>query len=114
MNTEPSVFTRIINREIPSEILFESENVIVIKTITPHAPVHVMAIPKKPYRDLTELLVAGEKDLLWELFEAILEVARNSGIAETGYKVSMNTGENAGQSVFHLHIHLLGGKRLQE
>lgn len=112
---DTSVFTRIINREIPSEILYENEDLIVINNIHPQAPVHWLIIPKNPVPTLHDLLQNEKnKDLLWELFVAVGKMAEKAGIAKDGYRVCINVGENGGQTVFHLHIHLLGGAKLAE
>lgn len=111
----PSIFTRIIDRELPAEILYESDRVIVIRNINPQAPVHVLAIPKQPVRDIEELLEQPDgKDTLFELFTALRDVAATEGLAERGYRIRINRGEEAGQTVFHLHLHLLGGTKLSE
>ena len=112
---ESSVFTRIINRELPAEILFENERIIVIRNIAPHAPVHLLGITKRPYVSLHELLQdPNGQELLWELMHELSNLAVSEGVADSGYKLTSNVGENGGQSVPHLHVHLLGGKKLQE
>lgn len=103
---EPSVFERIIAREIPADILFESDRVIAIRDINPQAPVHLLVIPKTAeYRNVTEL-GAGDPELLAEV------VATAGRLAEehTGgqYRLVFNQGERAGQTVFHVHAHVLG------
>jgi histidine triad (HIT) family protein len=115
MNTEPSIFTRIINREVPADIVFENERLIVITNIKPHAPVHLLGITKQPFLSLNELLASeSNKDLLWELFSTLRQLAVERGIEKSGYKLVSNCGLDAGQSVFHLHVHLLGGAKLQD
>lgn len=113
--SEKSVFSKIIDREIPSEIVFENDQVIIIKDINPDAPVHLLGITKKPYQNLDELLnTTGDgKDLLWELFTALARVAKELGLDRTGYRFVANNGPDAHQIVNHLHIHLLGGGPLQ-
>ena len=113
MNTEPTVFSKIINREIPATFLYESDRVIVIENIHPAAPVHILGITKQPFFNLDELLQdADNKETLWELFAALRTVAADKGITESGYKLVSNCGPDANQAVPHLHVHLLGGKRL--
>lgn len=104
---EPSVFTRIINREIPAEILHESERVIAIRDIAPKAPVHLLVIPKDPrYRDVTEL-AAGDPGLLQEMVQVAHELAREH--ADGDFRLVFNTGVGGGQTVFHVHAHVLAG-----
>lgn len=112
---EPSVFTKIINRELESEIVFETERIIVIKNIDPQAPVHLLGITKKPYQSIDALLQGkNEQELLWELFTCLSNLAHEFGIAEAGYRLVTNIGKDGGQSVPHLHVHLLGGAPLDE
>jgi len=107
-NTEPSVFTRIVAREVPAEIVFESDTVIAIKDIAPKAPVHLLVIPKtQQYRNVAEL-AAGDPALLAD----VVGVAQSLADEHTGseYRLVFNTGESAGQTVFHVHAHVLGGQ----
>ena len=112
--TPESIFTRIINREVSAEIVFENERIIVIKDIKPDAPVHLLGITKHPYLNIDELVTeAGDKrDLLWELFTTLGKIAGGMGIKRSGYRLISNNGEDAHQLVPHLHVHLLGGERL--
>lgn len=104
---QPSVFTRIINREIPAEIVFESERVIGIRDIKPQAPVHLLVIPKDAgYRDIGEL-AAGDPQLLAELVAAAEQLAEEH--ADGQYRLIFNSGPEAGQTVFHVHGHVLAG-----
>lgn len=116
--SEPTLFTKIINREIPSEIVFENERIIVIKDIKPAAPVHLLGITKQPFQSLDALIQAGEKhkDLLWELMTVLSNLAHELGLTKEGkgYKLVANCGPEAGQTVFHLHVHLVGGRQLGE
>ncbi len=105
--SEPSVFTRILNREIPAEIVAETDRVFAIQDIAPQAPVHLLVIPKTAqYRDVTEL-AAADPALLAEL----VEVAKGLADERCGgqFRLIFNTGANAGQTVFHVHAHVLGG-----
>jgi histidine triad (HIT) family protein len=112
--SEKSIFSKIIDREIPADIVFESERIIVIKDINPDAPVHLLGITKKPYQNVHELLKDGNQaDLLWELMSTLAQVAEEQGIAESGYRLITNSGKDAHQIVPHLHVHLVGGARLQ-
>ncbi|MCC2631538.1 MAG: histidine triad nucleotide-binding protein [Patescibacteria group bacterium] len=110
---EPSVFTKIINRELPADIVFEDERIIVIKNIHPQAPVHLLGITKHPFVQIHELLSdEANKNILWELFSRLGTIATELGIDKSGYKLVTNCGEDGGQSVPHLHVHLLGGGKL--
>ena len=107
----PSIFSKIVAREIPAEIIAEGEDWLAFKDIHPKAPVHVLIIPKKEIRGIQS---AGEtdKEILGNLMLAVGQVAQNLGLAESGYRVMINQGRDGGQEVDHLHLHLLGGKKL--
>ena len=110
-----TVFEKIAARELPATILYESDQVMVIENIDPKAPVHVLAFTKQPFVSVDELMENQENQpILWELFAALHQVAGEKGIRESGYKLVANCGPDASQSVPHLHIHLLGGTRLQD
>lgn len=108
MSTDaPSVFTRIANREIPAEFVFESERVVGIRDINPQAPVHLLVFPKDGrYADVAEL-AAGDPGLLAELVAAAKRLADEHAGGE--FRLIFNTGPRAGQTVFHVHGHVLGG-----
>jgi histidine triad (HIT) family protein len=106
-----TIFTKIINREIPSEIVYENEKVLAFKDINPAVPVHILIIPKKEIPTVNDITPA-DKELIGELYLAAAEIAKNLGIAEEGYRIIANCNKNGGQEVFHLHLHLLGGKKL--
>jgi len=104
---EPSVFSRIIAREIPAEVLFESDSVIALRDIAPQAPVHLLVVPKtEQYRNVSEL-AAGDPTLLAEVVATAQKLADVHCGGE--YRLVFNTGESAGQTVFHVHAHVLGG-----
>ena len=106
-----SVFTKIINRELKATIVYEDEDIIAFVPLRLQAPVHLLIVPKKEIYTINE---ATEEDtyLLGKLFLVAKKLAAEKGISETGYRLSMNINEDAGQSVFHLHMHLLGGEKL--
>ncbi len=106
-----SVFTKIINREIPATIVYEDEDIIAFVPLRLQAPVHLLIVPKKEIHTINEVT---EEDtlILGKLFLVAKKLAKEQGISETGYRLVMNINEDAGQSVFHLHMHLLGGKEL--
>jgi histidine triad (HIT) family protein len=106
---EMSLFKKIIDREIPADIVYEDELCLAFRDINPQAPVHVLLIPK---RVLASLKQAGPEDhsLLGHLLLKAAEVARGQGLAEKGFRVVVNTGKDGGQTVDHLHLHILGGR----
>ncbi|MDJ1115310.1 HIT domain-containing protein [Microbacterium dauci] len=105
--SEPSIFTRILQGEIPSEIIAETENAFAIRDIAPKAPVHLLVIPKTPqYRDVVEL-AAGDPALLAEVVGLANTLAGEHTDGE--FRLVFNTGAAAGQTVFHVHAHVLGG-----
>ena len=110
--SESSIFTRILGGEIPSEILAETENAFAIRDIAPKAPVHLLVIPKsEQYRNVVEL-AAGDPDLLAELVGLANTLAAEH--ADGDFRLIFNTGPNAGQSVFHVHAHVLAGGLQEE
>ena len=106
-----SVFTKIINRELDAVIVYEDDDIIAFVPNRLQAPVHLLIVPKKEIYTINDV---SEEDtlLLGKLFLVAKKLAKEQGISETGYRLSMNINEDAGQSVFHLHMHLLGGKKL--
>jgi len=105
--SEPSIFTRILEGEIPSEIIAETENVFAIRDIAPKAPVHLLVIPKSAeYRNVVEL-AAGDPDLLTEMIGLANSLAAEQ--ADGDFRLVFNTGPGAGQTVFHVHAHVLAG-----
>ena len=106
-NTEATLFTRIINREIPADIRYEDDLCIVINDIAPQAPVHMLVIPKQPIARLVDASKA-DRSVLGHLMWVAAEVARDAGVDEA-FRLIVNNGEGAGQTVFHLHLHVLAG-----
>ncbi len=109
MSTEPSpsIFSRIVAREIPAEIVHETERVIAFRDIAPQAPVHLLVVPTtEQYRDVVEL-AAGDPALLAELVATARDLAESH--ADGDFRLVFNTGESAGQTVFHVHAHVLAG-----
>ena len=105
--SEPSIFTRIIEREIPAEIVFENDRVIAFDDIAPQAPVHVVVVPKTGrYRNVVEL-ATGDPELLAEVVRVAELVAKERAGGE--FRLIFNNGETAGQTVFHVHAHVLAG-----
>lgn len=105
------LFCRIARRELPARILFETERVLAFEDLRPKAPVHVLVIPKVHFASLNEV-PEGSEALLGELLLAARRAAREKGVAETGFRVVLNTARDSGQEVLHIHVHVLGGRRL--
>lgn len=106
-----TLFERIMAREIPAEILYEDDHVVAIRDINPQAPVHVLVVPRTPIPRVGEAR-PDQKDLLGHLLLAAAEVARRLGLESSGYRLVINNGPDAGETVPHLHCHLLGGRSL--
>jgi histidine triad (HIT) family protein len=106
-----TLFERIVAREIPAEIVYEDELVIAIRDIKPQAPVHILLIPKKRIQRIADAGV-DEQSLLGHLLLKAPVVARKAGIADTGFRLVINNGRDAGETVPHLHCHILGGRPL--
>lgn len=111
MSENQSLFQRMVAREIPADIVREDERLIAVRDINPQAPTHVLVIPKKLYRNAAEL-AAADPQLLSDLVGTAHEIAAEEGIVESGYRLLFNTNEDAGQTIFHVHLHLLGGEQL--
>lgn len=107
-----SIFTKIINREIPADILYEDEDCICIKDKYPKAPTHLLVIPRKPITKLADAAPADQA-LLGHLLLKVGDIARSAGVEEA-FRVVINNGEDAGQTIFHLHLHILADKKFDE
>ena len=107
--TENCLFCRIARKEIPASIVLENEHVVAFRDIDPKAPTHVLVVPRTHVATLDDVTDAG---LLGELLLAAAAIARAEGIVAGGYRTVVNCGADAGQTVFHVHLHLLGGRRL--
>ena len=107
-----TLFEKIAAREIPARIVFEAEDFLAFHDVNPQAPVHILIVPKRAIPRLAEAQ-AGDADLLGRMLLATREIAAAAGVAESGYRVVINNGPDAGESVPHLHVHVLGGRGLQ-
>ncbi len=105
------LFCKIVNKEIPADIVYDDERFLAFKDIEPIAPLHLLIIPKKHILAVDQL-ADSDKELMGELLLTAKKIARTAGVAESGYRLVLNVGRDAGQSVNHLHLHLLGGKAL--
>lgn len=107
-----TLFQKIADKEIPAAIVYEDELCVAFRDIAPAAPVHVLLIPRKPIPSIAAA-TAEDAELLAHLMLKVGDIARAEGIEEGGYRTVMNTGEDGGQTVPHLHIHIIGGRSLQ-
>jgi histidine triad (HIT) family protein len=105
------LFERIVHREIPADIVWENDELLAFRDVNPQAPVHILIIPKRRIRTLNDL---GNDDagLVGRMVLAAAEIARSQGIAEDGYRLNFNCNGHGGQSVWHIHLHLLGGRQM--
>ncbi|MPY84984.1 MAG: HIT domain-containing protein [Actinophytocola sp.] len=103
-----TLFEQIIAREIPADIVHETDTTLAFRDINPRAATHVLVVPKTRYRNVAEL-AAADAGLLADVLNTAAKVAEMEGIADNGYRVVFNTGDDAGQTVFHVHAHVLGG-----
>ncbi len=106
-----TIFSKIVAGEVPADIVYQDDNVLAFRDVTPQAPTHILVVPKKP---LANLLDAGDNNtlLLGQLMQAAAHVARMLGLDQSGFRVVVNVGPDGGQSVDHLHLHVLGGRAL--
>lgn len=107
-----NIFARILRGELPCERLYEDEHVLAFRDINPQAPIHVLVIPKGAYTDLDHFMTKASEDEITALMRAVSRLAVELGIGQSGYRILINCGDDAHQEVPHLHIHLLGGRRL--
>jgi len=106
------LFCKIIAGEIPSEVVYEDEQVTAFRDINPVAPTHILIIPNKHIASINEL-TPGDESLVGHLFAAAKDLAKQEGIAESGYRLIINVGPHGGQEIYHLHLHLIGGQKMR-
>ena len=109
---EKSIFEMILNKEIDSEIIYEDEDLFAINDINPVAPVHVLVIPKKKLKTINEI-TQDDAMLIGKIVLTAKQLAKDFNIEESGYRLLWNTNEDAMQTIFHIHLHLIGGTRLK-
>lgn len=109
----PTVFTKIINKEISADILYEDDDVLAFRDIRPLAPVHILIIPKREIPSINDLDPA-DAPLVGKMVLVARDVARRLNISEKGYKLLFRVGRDGGQEISHIHLHLIGGARLHE
>lgn len=104
------IFCKIANKEINSNLVYEDESVVAFRDLNPQAPQHILIVPKKHVANITEL---DDKEIAAHIFtEVVPKIAKEVGVAESGFRLVINTGEEGGQTVNHLHIHLIGGRKM--
>ena len=110
---EDCIFCKIVAGEIPCDLVYADEEIIAFHDINPQAPVHILVIPRKHISDLNEAS-AEDQALLGALLLRARDIAEAAGVAQSGYRVVLNTGPHANQSVFHIHLHILGGRQITD
>jgi histidine triad (HIT) family protein len=109
---DKTLFEKIIDREIPAEIVFEDDYVIAFNDIDPKAPVHILIVPKKVIRSINDIS-ENDKDLIGKMFLVARNLAKEKGIDKSGFRTIFNTNDDGGQTVYHLHLHLIGGRQMK-
>ena len=104
------LFCKIAEKEIPSSIVYEDEKVVAFNDINPQAPVHVIVIPRKHIEKISDITV-DDVDIIGRLVFVSKDIAKEKGISDSGYRLVFNCNKDAGQAVFHIHLHLLGGRK---
>lgn len=111
MDQADCLFCKIVRGDIPADFVFESDDVVAFNDINPQAPLHVLVIPRRHISTINDLS-ADDAETVGKLFLAARQIAADAGVAENGYRVAMNCNEDGGQSVYHIHLHVLGGRRM--
>ena len=106
-----TIFKKIIDKEIPADIVYEDDLCLAFRDIDPKAPTHIILIPKKEIPSMAEVS-EKDKELIGHLYLVASKIAKDEGISDSGYRLVVNTNNEGGQEVFHLHIHLLGGRQM--
>lgn len=109
--SQETIFSKIINREIPADIVYEDDHALAFKDINPQAPFHVLIIPKKAIATINDITEA-EAPLVGHLYVVAAKLAKQHGFSADGYRVVMNCNEHGGQTVYHIHLHMLAGKEM--
>jgi histidine triad (HIT) family protein len=107
----PTLFTKIIQKEIPADIVYQDDHVTAFRDINPQAPVHILIVPNKEIPTVNDI-TASDEVLVGKLFTVAKKIAADEGVAEDGYRLLINCNRDGGQEVFHLHMHLFGGRPL--
>lgn len=107
-----TVFTKIINRELPANIVYEDDEIIAFDDINPQAPIHILIVPKKVIPTINDI-TTEDLELLGKIIFVAKNIAKEKNIAESGYRLVFNCNKDGGQAVYHIHCHLIGGKKLK-
>lgn len=102
------IFCKIIDKELPSDFIYENDRLVVFRDINPHAPVHILVVPKKHIRSINDL-TEEDNEIVSELISVAKDMAKQESVSESGYKLFFNVERGGGQVIFHLHLHLIGG-----
>ncbi|MCB0379554.1 MAG: histidine triad nucleotide-binding protein [Bdellovibrionales bacterium] len=108
-----TIFKKIIDKEIPADVVFEDDQCLAFRDVNPVAPTHILIIPKKEIRSLADIDQSSDKEILGHLLTTASQIAENEGLDKDGYRVVINTNEHGGQTVFHLHVHIMGGRVME-
>lgn len=108
-----TIFGKIIRREIPADIVYEDDQVLAFRDVNPQAPVHLLIVPRQEEIPTLNDATAGHKELLGHMLLTASKLAADEGIAESGYRLIMNCNKEGGQTVYHLHLHLVGGRQMK-
>ncbi|MBI9073280.1 MAG: HIT domain-containing protein [Melioribacteraceae bacterium] len=111
--SEETIFSKIIRKEIPADIVYESDNILAFRDINPQAPVHILIIPKIVLPTVREVKGSEHALLLGEMYDVANKIAVQEDIAADGFRLVVNCDKNGGQDVYHLHMHLLGGRQMK-
>lgn len=114
MYDKNNVFVKIIGKDIPVDIIYEDDNLIAFNDIHPVAPIHIIIIPKKEYIDYSDFILKASNDEIKDYFTKLPYIASLVGLDQDGYRLITNTGVKSGQSVFHFHFHIIGGKTISK
>lgn len=106
------LFCKIVDREIPSDLVYEDDDLIAIRDISPQAPTHILVVPKRHVATVNDL-ADGDADLVGRVVLRAKAIAADEGLAESGYRLILNCNQDGGQTVYHLHLHLLGGRQMR-
>ncbi len=109
-----NIFAKILRGEIPNKTVYEDDAILAFHDIAPKTPVHILVIPKGAYVDMDDFSANASADEIGRFFAKAGEIARDLGVAESGYRLVTNNGENAGQIVPHFHVHIMGGQKIKE
>jgi len=111
--SDPCIFCKIVSNEIPGDVVYRDDQVTAFRDIQPIASTHILIVPNRHIESTNELEAADEQ-LMGQLFTVAAKLAKEEGVEKSGYRLVINTGADAGQAVFHIHLHLIGGKKLRQ